>query len=304
MQSMRITTRQIQGFVLVAAHQSFSQAASILGVTQPSLSLQIKELEKVLGVSLFDRNTRGVRLTQAGNELLSTAQRVLSDLQRLEDSAGDLSRLAHGEVRIACSFVMAANILPPALRRFQTNFPKVRVTITDTAEQNLAGLVRDDLVDFALATAIESDPRLEQDRIGADQMAVYIAEDHPLAAQESITWHQLAEMPLALLHRSSPLRTIVDQTAGRLGLWLDVRFEVTFGITALALVEQGLAATVLPSNAMRKQGQFHCLHKPLVRPVTHRDIMLVRPAKRGLAPAAQRFADYCRDALREEGGRG
>lgn len=78
MQPMRITTRQIQGFVLVAAHQSFSQAASILGVTQPSLSLQIKELEKVLGVSLFDRNTRGVRLTQAGNELLSMGRGTVS----------------------------------------------------------------------------------------------------------------------------------------------------------------------------------------------------------------------------------
>jgi LysR family carnitine catabolism transcriptional activator len=297
MRPIQLSTRQIQAFVLIAAHQSFSQAANVLGVTQPALSLMMKGLEKTLGVSLLDRNTRGVRLTQAGNELLVTAQRILSDLQHLEEAAGDLSRLAHGEVRIACSFVMASNIVPLALRRFQNDYPGVRVTITDTAEQNLAGLVRDGLVDFALATAIEADPRLEQEIIGSDQMAVYLAEGHPLSDLDSITWQQLAEMPLALLNRGSPLRQIVDNTAGRLGLWLDVRYEVTFGTTALALVEQGLAASVLPSNAMRNQDQFRCMRKTLVRPVARRDIMLVRLARNGLEPSAEMFANYCRQEI-------
>ena len=292
---MKTSVRQIQAFVTIAAQQSFSQAANILGVTQPSLSLLIKDLERILAVSLFDRNTRGVYLSQAGKDLLPTAQRILSDFQRLEESAEDLSRLARGEVRVACSAALAASTLPLALRRFEADFPGVRVMILDTAEQNLPDLVRNDQVDFSIATQVEADPRLYQELILTDQMAVYFAPDHPLAAQKNITWRQLGNTPLALLDRSSPLRQVVDRVAGRLGIWLNVRYEVRFGNTALALAEQGLAATILPPNAFRNPYWFNCERRTLTRPVAERKMMLVRLANRTPAPAVQTFWDYCRD---------
>ena len=294
---MKTSVRQIQAFVTIAAQQSFSQAANILGVTQPSLSLLIKELERVLCVTLFDRNTRGVYLSQAGKDLLPTAQRILSDFQRLEESAEDLSRLARGEVRVACSTVLAANILPLALRQFEADFPGIRVMICDTAEQTLPDLVRNDQVDFAIATQVEADPRLHQELILSDHMAVYFAPDHPLAIHDTVTWRQLGNTPLALLDRSSPLRQIVDRTAGRLGIWLNVRYEVTFGNTALALTEQGLAATILPPNALRTPDTFNCQRRILTKPVAERKMMLIRLANRTPAPAVQTFWDYCRNEV-------
>lgn len=290
---MKISTKQIQAFVTVAAQQSFSQAANILGVTQPSLSLLIKDLERVLSVSLFDRNTRGVRLSQAGKELLPVAERILSDLQRIEATSGNFSNLAQGQVQVACSSVLAAGPLPLALRKFETDHPGVRVIIRDAAEQALADLVRNDLVDFAIASQVENDPRIYQELVQTDQMAAYLAPDHPLAIHKTLGWRQLGDQPLALLDRNSPLRHIVDRTAGRLGIWLNTRYEVTFGTTALALAEQGLAVAILPANAMRNES-YLCLRRILTKPLANRNIMLMRLANRKSGRAVDTFWDYCR----------
>ncbi|MFE0018649.1 LysR family transcriptional regulator [Mesorhizobium sp. NPDC059054] len=297
---MKISTRQILAFVTIARQQSFSQAANVLRVTQPSLSVLIRDLEQTLSVSVFDRNTRGVRLSQAGMQLLPTAERILSDLQRLEETSGDLSGLADGEVRVACSSVLASGALPIAIRKFGEDFPGVRIVIRDTAEQNLVELVRNDLVDFAIATRVETDPRIVQQMVQTDQMAAYVAPDHPFAATETIAWRQLGDTPLALLDRNSPLRHIVDKTAGQLGIWLNTRYEVTFGTTALALAEQGLAVAILPANAMRNDHSFRCVRRIMVKPQTQRGIMLIRLANRKPVAAAEKFWAYCKHQLSEE----
>lgn len=297
---MKISTRQIQAFVTIAGQQSFSQAANILRVTQPSLSVLIRDLEQTLSVSLFDRNTRGVRLSQAGQELLPIAERILSDLQRLQETSGDLSSLAHGEVRVACSSVLASGALPVAIRKFDADFPGIRVVIRDTAEQNLVELVRNDLVDFAIATRVETDPRIYQEMLQTDQMAAYVAVDHPFAAVETVSWRQLGDAPLALLDRNSPLRHIVDKTAGQLGIWLNTRYEVTFGTTALALAEQGLAVAILPANAMRNDQSFRCVRRSLVKPRAQRSITLMRLTNRKPGAAVDKFWTYCRRELSGE----
>ncbi|MGI6853798.1 LysR family transcriptional regulator [Mesorhizobium sp. 1B3] len=294
---MKISTKQISAFVTIARQQSFTQAANILQVTQPSLSVLIRDLEQTLSVSLFDRTTRGVRLSQAGQELLPTAERILTDVQRLEEAAGDLSRLAHGEVRVACSSVFAAGPLPIAISKFAKDYPGIRVIIHDTAEQNLVELVRDDVVDFAIATRVEADPRIYQKMIQTDQMAAYMAPDHRLATAETVGWRELGDEPVALLDRKSPLRHIVDKTAGRLGIWLNTRFEVTFGTTALALAEHGIAVAILPANAMRNEDSFRCVRRIMVRPKAQRSIMFMRLANRKPGAAVDAFWSYCEEQL-------
>ncbi|KRW94663.1 LysR family transcriptional regulator [Paracoccus sp. MKU1] len=295
---MKLSTRQIQAFVTIAAQSSFSQAANILGVTQPSLSLLIREMERMLDLSLFDRNTRGVRLSRVGQDLLPIAERILADLRRIEEAAGDFATLSRGEVRVACSAVSAAGPLPVAIRRFERDFPGIRVMIKDTAEQNLADLVRGDHVDFAIATQVETDPRIHQELLHSDQMAAYVAPDQPFAQSETIRWSELGDTPLALLDRNSPLRHIVDRIAGRLGIWLNTRYEVTFGTTALALAEQGLAVAILPSNAIMGRGTpYRVLRKPLSRPIAARNIVLMRLANRTASPAEEAFWQYCRQEI-------
>lgn len=290
---MRITTKQIAAFVTVADQQNFTRAARMLNITQPSLSALMRDLEDTLGVQLFDRTTRGVALTTVGRQLLPIALRVRDDVELMLSTSSGLSRLSQGRVRIACSMVMAISQLIPLASRFEARFPNVKVEVIDTVEQSLADLVRDEAVDFAIATEVDPEPRIVQTRIGEDRLAAYVPADHPLAGRAQVTWAELSAEPLALLHKGSPLRQVVDRTAGRLGLWLNKAYEVSFGATALALVERGLAATILPANALQAESGYTCRRIALVKPTVPRHVVIMSLNGRSPSPPAVEFQKFC-----------
>src|SRR4051794_23553526 len=122
---MDINVRQLRSFVAVARLRSFTQAASALHVSQPTLTVQIKRLEASLGLKLFDRNPRSVALTRMGRELLPALERTLQDLDSvLSDARGDASE-QRGVVRIAALPSFAAGVLPDVIGRFRAQHPGV-----------------------------------------------------------------------------------------------------------------------------------------------------------------------------------
>lgn len=290
---MKITTKQIAAFVALADQQSFTRAARLLNVAQPSLSATIRDLEAALGVTIFDRISRGVSLTPVGRQLLPVARRVHADVELMLSTSSDLARLSQGRVRVACSNVIAVAQLIPLASRFEERFPNIRIEVVDSVEQSLAGLVRSEEVDFAIATEVDPEPRIVQTRIAEDCLAVYVPASHRLAERDEVTWADLNGEPLALLHKGNPLRKLVDRTAGRLGVWLTVANEVSFGSTALALAERGLAVTVLPTNAQQANTTYSCRRKPLVKPSVPRRVVILSLAGRSLSPAAAEFKAVC-----------
>lgn len=235
----------------------------------------MRDLEGTLGVQLFDRTTRGVALTAVGHQLLPIAQRVRDDIGLMLSTSSGLSRLTLGRVRIACSMVLAISQLIPMASRFEAGFPNVKVEVIDTVEQSLADMVRDETVDFAVATEVDPEPRIIQTRIAEDRLAAYAPAGHRLADCAQVTWAELCGEPLALLHKSSPLRQVVDRTAGRLGLWLNKAYEVSFDATALAMVERGMAVTIPPTNAMQSETGLTCRRIALVKPSVPRHVVIM-----------------------------
>lgn len=290
---MKISTKQIAAFIAVADQESFTRAARQLHITQPSLSGLVRDLELILGMPLFDRTTRGATLSAVGRELLPIALRIQDEINVMLSTSTDMSGLLRGKVRTACSTVIASTQLIPIASRFETLFPGIKVEIIDAVEQSLADLVRRQDVDFAVATEVDPEPRIVQTRIGEDHLAVYVPADHRLASQDKVTWKDLEDEPLALLNKGNPIRKLVDRTAGRLGLWLTVTYEVSFGTTALAMADRGLALTILPTNAQQANTTHNCLRKRLVSPSIPRRVIIMSLARRSLSPAAADFQNYC-----------
>lgn len=300
---MRITTKQIAAFVALADQQSFTRAARLLNVAQPSLSATIRDLEAALGVPVFDRTTRGVSLSTVGRQLLPVAQRIHADVDLMLSTSSDLARLSQGRVRVACSNVIAIAQLIPIASRFEERFRNIKIEVIDTVEQSLADLVHSEEVDFAVATEVDPEPRIVQTPIAEDRLAVYVPAGHRLADCDEIAWADLDREPLALLHKGNPLRKLVDRTAGRLGLWLTVGYEVSFGATALALADRGLAVTILPTNARQANTTYSCIGKPLVKPSVPRRVVILSLAGRSLSPAAAEFKAVCAKGFSESFGR-
>lgn len=188
--------RQLRYFVAVAEELHFGRAAARLLITPPTLSQQVKALERGLGLRLFDRSSAGVTLTAAGRELLDPARRTLASADALEDTA---HRLADGRVS-ALPFGFVSFSLTARARRLLTEFaraePEVDLQLRQFEWDTPSAGLLDGSTDAALVrrpfTGME---RLRHLEVGRDALVAVMAEDHPLARRPSLTARQLAETP-------------------------------------------------------------------------------------------------------------
>src|SRR5262245_25009559 len=125
------SSRQLRAFLLVAQHHNFTRAAEALVMTPAGLSLLIREFENQLGFRLFDRTTRQVAVTAQGAELLATVRRSIDDLDQAMSRIGERVKEASHTLSIGAGHIVAANILPPALKEFRRHRPELRIEVSD-----------------------------------------------------------------------------------------------------------------------------------------------------------------------------
>ena len=153
---MNISLRQIRAFIVVARFSSFTRAADLLHLTQPALTVQIRQLEQALGVKLFDRNTRAVELTRIGRELLPVLERLLGEFDAVVVSTREIAAMRYGIVRIAALPSVAATVLPPLIARFKQHHPQIRVAVRDSVGGRINAMVREEIVDFGIGSDVEA----------------------------------------------------------------------------------------------------------------------------------------------------
>jgi DNA-binding transcriptional LysR family regulator len=147
---MNINLHQLRIFVAVARLGNFTRAAERLSLSQPSLSLHIRQLEQDLRVRLFDRSTRSVVLTRAGEDFLPTAERLLEDFQSAIASVTDLAARRRGRVTVAVLPSIAAELLPRAIALLRLRHPDITVALRDDVAEHIPARVRGGEADFGL----------------------------------------------------------------------------------------------------------------------------------------------------------
>jgi len=178
---MNINLRQLRAFVSIGRLGSFTKAAAALHATQPALSAQIRELEEALGVKLFDRSTRSVTLTQAGEDLMPSVDTVLTDLSSVVARARDVVKRNTGRVTVAALPSLAATVMPKVIARMRDAHPGIVVVIRDALAERAIALLRADEADFALTSAPPPDRELTFTPLFADRMVAVLPHAHPLA---------------------------------------------------------------------------------------------------------------------------
>jgi LysR family carnitine catabolism transcriptional activator len=281
---MKPTIDQLQAFMALADVGQFTRAAERLGISQSSLSGTLQKLELLLGVRLFDRHTRGCRLSEAGNALLPMARRLAQDWDSMLDSARDFARFGSGRLSIAAPTVQCALLLPPLLRAFSDDFPGVRVTVHDVAEDQVQHLVRSGVADLGIATRTEMRSELIATPFYSDQYVVALPREHALAKRKSIDCAQLVGQPIVGPLLDNPVRRHLDERLAAAGYKLDYRYEVSMPWTMVGLVREGFGLALL-TTAVRPLIEWHQLEiRPLVRPSIARTLVLLRAP--GQAPSA------------------
>ena len=281
--------RQMRAFAAIGRLASFTQAAALLHTTQPALSARIRELETALDVRLFDRSTRSVRLTQAGEDLLPIVEQVLADLGSVVEQARDVAARKTGRVTLAALPSVASGLLPAAIARFRRRHPRITISLRDAVADRVVEAIRSREVDLGVTSIATSDPRFEITRLGSDRIVLVLPRAHPLAAQRRLSLAMLVDHPLILMDRDSSVRHMVDAAYAAVGRLAVPAFEVTFMSTAVGLVRAGLGVTLLPSTAHEVRAANDLALRTIDHAGLERSIGVMRLSERSLSPAAAAF---------------
>lgn len=291
---MNVTLRQLRAFVAVARAASFTRAAERLHLSQPALTVQVRELESALGARLLDRNTRQVKLTDAGRELLPTLERVLADLDGVTQSSRALAAGERGRVRVAALPSISATRLPAAIARLRERYPAIRVELRDTVAQKILALVAAEEVDFGIGSFEGAGRGFEMRPLGSDRLALVCPKGHPLDRRRNVAVKDLADWPLVLMDSMSSVRAHVQRAFAARGREATPAYEVTYMSTAVGLVRAGLGVSLLPTSALELRGMEGLRVRELSDAALSRPLSVVLKSGRSLSPAAERLVQALR----------
>lgn len=243
--------RHLRYFVAVAEEVSFSRAAQRLRIAQPALSNQVKKLEQELGIRLFDRVGRGVRLTEAGRLLLEETRRMFA---QLEQTVRMVREAGHGEVgRLSLGFIPAASndILPEILREFRHRFPRVELFLHEMMPDQAVQRLHDRRLDVSLVFLPCEDETVRCKTISREPLVVALPETHPLASEPGLMMRTLADEPFILPARySTPslYGKVVDICRQAGFSPKAVQKEVGLMQTIVGLVAGGIGVALVPAS--------------------------------------------------------
>lgn len=280
--------RQLRYVIAVANHRHFTRAAAAERVAQSALSHQVRRLEAELGVDLFDRETRPVALTEAGEVLVVAARRALADLGAAEAHLAALKGLTVGRVAIGAMRSVGPVDLPALLAAFVARHPGIDVTLREDTTAALFKMVAADEVDLVVAAVDDAVPAGLAVRVLADEPLVCaLSRSHRLAKRRWLGFDALAGERFVSFAPGTGLRAATERAAANAGVALRVQFETGDHDRLLELVSRGLAVAIVPASLIG-QMRASLTGVPLDPPVERR-IGLVWRAERHRSPAADAF---------------
>ena len=298
--------RHLRYFVSVAEAENVSRAALKLHVSQPALSRQIRDLEDELGFLLLQRTAKSVRLTDAGRVFLAEARQVLKRSEEAVAKARAVATNAGGELPVGYAPTPAVRILPPTLRAFQAQLPKVRVRLHDLSSEEMVAGLRENKLEIAVLVrptrAMLRGLRFEE--LARDAMCLAVAPKHPLARRRAVTLAQVADEPLVVFSRKDypDYHELLDEMFTGTKLKLQIAEEHDSAASLIAAVEAGVGVAISAKS-------LGCTAGPRLKliPISPPPAPLVIGAawrEDGLSPAAERFLKCAKDVKLGETGRG
>lgn len=289
---MNITLRQLKAFASIAEHKSFTKAADELHLTQSSLSGLIKEMEKNLEVRLFDRTTRQLYLSDAGERLLPYALRILSELRLLDNEITNLKDFHQGKIRLAASQQLAASAMPELINRFVKAHPNIQVTLIDCSVEEVINRVQLLEADLGIGPERVLSSDVAASELFASEFCLVVRPEHPLAKCSAIEWRQLVDEDLIILQGPFAKKLLTElptQVSHRL---FRADYEVNFLSTALGMTQMGLGITLAMPYARTWVDQHGLVMIPLKEPVISRKFLLYAHKRRSPSAAINVFKEF------------
>ncbi|MFZ2293531.1 MAG: LysR substrate-binding domain-containing protein [Polaromonas sp.] len=290
------SVRQLRAFAAVYQTGNISAAAQMLALTQPAVTVLLRELEAKLGVRLFERTTRSLRRTDAATEAMAYAQRVLDDLNDMRLCMDDLAGSRRGQLRLSATSTVAQTLMPSLIRRFQNRHPEIRVIVDDCAPNEFVERITSERVHLGIGTLEAPIFGLVEREFLKDWLAAVAPAGLLMDSNKPITWKQLAALPVVVVKSGYGVRYSIDHAAAEAGVVLKVAHEVSLLSTALAMASAGLGVAIVPGSLVSQTPYSGLVTRRLVRPLVARNTAVIYRKDHALTPAARAFADMLHSA--------
>lgn len=286
---------QLNTFLEVARHNSFSRAAERCFRTQPAISAQIRALEEEVGVRLFDRSGGKVSLTSAGKVFRAYAETTMEERRKIIATLGDMDRVPRGQIVVAANEGTCLHVLPEVFSDFKVKYPKVNVAINRMERAKILEAAIDNTVDFGVVSMPVEDNRLKVVVIHRDELVVITPPDHLLAktrpSSGAATLEDISQYPL-LLPKAGRTRETIDEVFARRKLKPQISMELDSSELLKRFVAAGVGVGFIArSNVVAELKAKVLAELKVADAQIARDLALVYRKDKELSRAAHTFID-------------
>jgi LysR family transcriptional activator of glutamate synthase operon len=242
--------QQIKYFLALSGELHYWNTAAKMNITQSALSRQIQSLENELGLLLFERNKRNVKLTPAGRFLKDKWEVQLSEIEYIHQSAKQIHLGESGTIKIAHPDSISASIIPDILAKISIEYPQLQVELLQILYENQQEFLRNYKIDLAITRDINIIAGLKSKKIYTDHLALVIPENHPYQTYKDLTKKTLEKQKFILptIDEGSSYGYIIQKLFNSFDFVPEVYLHSEFGSTIIALVRKGLGIAVLPDS--------------------------------------------------------
>lgn len=247
------TLHQLKVFEATARHGSFTRAAEELYLTQPTVSIQVKQLTKAVGLPLFEQIGKRLYLTEAGKKLLATCQEIFQGLEQFEMSVADLKGMKQGQLRIAV-ITTAKYFVPRLLGPFCNAYPGIDISLKVTNHQNIQERMADNKDDLYIVSQPPTQPDLKTYPFLDNPLVVIAPKNHPLVNQADIPITALNDEPFIMREPGSGTRDAVQKLFTQADVNVKVRLELGSNEAIKQAIAGGLGISVLSQHTIISEG--------------------------------------------------
>ncbi len=296
MPKLKPTLRQLRVFEAVADELSFTRASEKLHLSQPAVSIQVKQLEEGVGLPLFEHMSRRISLTEAGRIMYRCSQTIRSVLEDAGEQIDELKGIQRGRLDVTVA-TTASYFASRILAGFASHYPQIAVSLDVTNREGLLQQLESNLCDVVIMGEPPQGKNLEYTPIMENPLVIIAAPQHPLAGKRNIPTEELGKQGFVFREAGSGTRAAIIRFLEKKGIEIRITMEMTSNEAIKQTVQAGLGLGIVSRHTVELEletGQLVELdvkHFPLLR-----HWYLVRRADKQLSPVAQRFETFVLDS--------
>lgn len=289
--------KQLEYFYAVCQELHFTRAAEKVGISQPSLSQQIKLLEHEIGTPLFDRIGKKTALTESGKLLLQYTRKIFYEVEQAKTSIDELNGLQRGTILVGTLLTVEDYLITPTLLNFHQKYPGVKVSVFGLRTGDIHKQLIENKLDLGIVFLPMKGDELESISLSTEEMAFAVPKGHPLENQDMLDVEVLKTTPSILLPQQYFIRNLIDEACKDLGFFPKPIFEITTMQSLINMVIKGVGVTILPKPYLEYLNHPHIRIIPILKPNLSREIGVVYRKDKYLSAATHVFISALKETV-------